>query len=80
MLAVVAPAYDAGYLLRKLPRRIDLIQLNEERGWLASRTSEGLQAAQFKSNPSGVAQTPEDALCLLAIKLFEENILTKEQP
>lgn len=71
------PAYDAGYLLRKLPRRIDLIQLHEKRGWLASRSLEGLQAAVFKPNPQGIADTPEDALAQLAIELFKSGVLKK---
>ena len=59
-----APAYDAGYLLRKLPGT----ELYDATNcWQAENTS--LQ------NWRTVQDTPEDALCLLAIKLFEEGVL-----
>ena len=58
------PAYDAGYLLRKLPGT----ELYDATNcWQAENTS--LQ------NWRTVQDTPEDALCLLAIKLFEEGVL-----
>lgn len=72
----ICPAYDAGYLLRKLPREIRLSGHFESftLDWYAGQWSVryGLRApVQLEAR----ADTPEDALCLLAIKLFEEGIL-----
>lgn len=74
-----APAYSAGYLLRKLPAQF---------GKRGSNSAECLRLAKGKNKYLagyiGVdlvwgfpceADTPEDALCLLAIKLFEEGVL-----
>lgn len=60
----IVPAYDCGYLLRKLPNveLYDVIDMWEAR-------VEGFNR---------VADTPEDALTMLAIKLFEEGVLTQE--
>jgi hypothetical protein len=72
------PAYDLGYLLRKLPYKTDLRQLRN--AWSASysnntyrRYGDGRRDAYAK------ADTPENAVCQLAIELFKQNILTKEQ-
>lgn len=62
-----APAYDLGYLLRKLP-------LGE------LRNRDGLYSA-WQNNSANVApqyaETPEDAACKLAIELFKQGVLTK---
>lgn len=75
------PAYDCGYLLRKLPREIDvdgdqvaldLCPMGDSDNWLAM---------YYSSNTLGEtveAETPEDALCLLAIKLLKEGTITRE--
>lgn len=68
---LVAPAYDLGYLLRKLTF------------W----TLESKHFDQFKAshrdingkNYSCHADTPEDAACKLAIELFKQGILKKEE-
>lgn len=73
----VAGAYDLGYLLRKLPAVYEehlgarwIFKLDQE--------AEGVWAAYYVSKRlEGNADTPEDAACLLAIKLFEQGILTK---
>lgn len=67
--------YDLGYLLRKLPRYIDktrlTIQPTNEKQWCASYDYEtGL------STRDCFADSPEDALALLAIELFNQGILT----
>ena len=64
---LVAPAYDLGYLLRKLPSW-SLIQKNIDR----------YEATSSMNNTH--ADTPEDAACKLAIELFKQGILTKETP
>jgi len=66
------PAYDLGYLLRKLPRDFVL------------RPIPGAQwEIQYAPGMSGKekicqADTPEDAACSLAIHLFKEGILERE--
>lgn len=87
-----APAYDLGYLLRKLPAAItpavDLkkvaikdmgtyflyIQKSHD-GAVASynKVQNSLATLYIKS-----ADTPENALCALAIELFKQKILTRE--
>lgn len=63
--------YSAGYLLRKLPNQTKLRKAKTmDRYW-----------AYFGNNDkrdSVYADTPEDALALLAIKLFESGVLKKE--
>lgn len=66
-----APAYPAGYLLRRLPSddfRIAVLT-NDSNRWVANRTTANTVEQQCESD------TPEDALCLLAIKLFESGVL-----
>lgn len=81
------PHYSSGYLLRKLPKWIEpekkkphllTVQPNPiGKGWNA------LYRLAVKTPTTDVrhsthiqeADTPEDALCLLAIKLFEEGVL-----
>lgn len=87
----VIPAYSAWYLLRKLPKwgryttghkevqdgntnlTLTVTDSDGSGSWVAtmdSRTEHGWVDPQYADNP-------EDALCLLAIKLFEEGVLTK---
>ena len=70
--AGICPAYDAGYLLRKLP---DILMSNlggEKLGiWIT-------ETEASNGDIRGQADTPENALCLLAINLFEQGILTRE--
>lgn len=71
------PAYAAGYLLRKLPPQIDGIY-----DLLLSPTSGGKWLVGYYE-PDGqdqyetLADTPENALCKLAIKLHKAGVLTK---
>ena len=78
----VAPAYDLGYLLRKLPETlkhpatgvdytIGLSRLIDTKKWLADYSRSML--------PNANADTPEDATCKLAIELFKQDVLTKGQ-
>lgn len=73
VLEVVAPAYDLGYLLRKLPDHIggslyayQLQGLENRKGTYTYTYGEGYKAT---------ADTPEDAACSLAIALFKQGIL-----
>jgi hypothetical protein len=60
----ICPAYDLGYLLRKLPAGNVLTALEDE--WIAS------------SSPKvTTAPNPEDAAAKLAIELFKEGILKR---
>ena len=60
--ARVCPAYDLGYLLRRLPVGNVLTSLEDE--WIASSSPKITTAA-----------TPEDAAAKLAIELFKQGIL-----
>lgn len=76
------PAYSAGYLLRKLPPTIQgnipaserplVLQANNPM-WFARY--EDIDATEHQV----MADTPENSLVLLAIKLFEDGILVKGQ-
>lgn len=69
----ITPAYDSGYLLRKLPVEIDgywlficPVRPKKLSQWAATYTS------KF---PISKADTPENALTKLAIQLFKEGVL-----
>ena len=72
-MAEYCPAYDLGYLLRKLPAKIPFsdgeITLRVEiwwaGGWYAHYGIYDWKAA--------IADTPEDAACKLAIELFNRR-------
>ena len=77
------PAYDAGYLLRRLPNVIqdphDKI-FRHFQMWMNGDGSIHAGCVEPYAHDdrvayAQVADTPEDALCLLAIKLFEEDTL-----
>lgn len=66
------PAYDLGYLLRKLPLvRLQHVALESDdlKRWLCSVKS--VSMAEH-------AETPENAAAKLAIELFKQGVLTKE--
>jgi len=66
----IAPAYDLGYLLRKLQgqKRASVSRLLSRDMWVAS-------CVGIRKNCE--AGTPEDAACKLTIELFNQSILTK---
>lgn len=76
------PAYDLGFLIRKLPPEIKRHEL------VMHRYSNSYDFCyEHDTRDYGVEQlayatadAPEDALCNLAIKLFEEGILNDEPP
>lgn len=67
----ICPAYDLGYLLRKLG---DLLNLD-----LMLYTEDGKWRADVEQDYSMKADTPEDATCKLAIELFKQGVLTAEE-
>lgn len=73
---LIAPKYEAGYLLRKLPINTQLYRGNQNSWWC-------ICTAQTKKNTvpkrfGGEYDTPENALCKLAIELFKQEILVKD--
>lgn len=80
----IAPAYDAGFLLRKLPLNIDdgFFELNHygtDNGyWIAQYCTHDLNTNVFTYDFSNHGDTPEDAACKLVIELFKQGILKRE--
>lgn len=78
--SVYIPAYDLGFLLRKLPRYID-----DSYGlslFVVSGTREHWVARyDYKEDPqcSVMADTPEDTAAKLCIELLKQGILQKEE-
>ena len=74
----VYPAYESGYLVRKLPPQVKIHKDYDANPELPEETP-AFYYALYNQRGLGIynfgAETPEDALCLLAIKLFEEGIL-----
>lgn len=74
------PLYDLGFLIRKLPPVVTLKSRAGKR-WSAQCfrgkiTDDGNRIE--KVDMDFIADTPEDALCRLALALFEAGILTRE--
>lgn len=86
--------YSLGYLLRKLPRMFDynqqavfleLVPLVTSDDWhIAYVTTRGGNPKANKTHYTDLfefrADFPENAACLLAIKLFEQGVLTAPSP
>ena len=64
------PAYELGYLLRKLPP-YTRVWFNKK-SWVCSQGGGGAE-----DNASEYADTPEDAVAKLAIELFKQGILER---
>lgn len=75
-LSSVSPAYDLGYLLRKLPR--DTIYNNSKIPLKLEVQLSGGWWAHYGLYYWTHGDTPENALCKLAIELFKQGILKKE--
>lgn len=81
------PAYDCGYLLRKLPTSLEdnegvpiaMYNGGEPITLIHLEDGSGKWLAEYHGWFWGQADKPEDALALLAIRLFEQKILTREQ-
>lgn len=82
-----APAYDLGFLIRKLPKRFNIapdtigeeiypltINADGDNCWIAAYGFDDLY-----KDLGFDGDTPENALCQLAITLFEKGILVKEK-
>jgi hypothetical protein len=65
------PAYDLGYLLRKLPPGAQIAKVSGQ--WNAN----GPYSAWVDENDYYDADTPEDATCTLAIELFKQDVLKR---
>lgn len=75
------PAYDLGYLLRKLPTFHDEANLwlnNDGLSWQVGYATDKYGNGDFHFILSELADTPENAACLLAIELFKQGVLTRE--
>lgn len=79
---IVCPAYDLGYLLRKLPMLIPAVP-DDGDPYLFQMT-EGAKSGTWQIDyrdvddgqfTAAVADTPEDAACALLIKLIEEKVI-----
>lgn len=76
------PAYDLGYLLRKLPQNswIGYTDTSGHRGYALAYTFAWNEKGDYISKIAECrADTPEDAACLLAIELFQRGILKQDQ-
>jgi hypothetical protein len=75
------PRYSLGYLLRKLPKLIALPD-NGTGGFLfidIKKYKSGIRwRAGYHDQMLVNADTPEDAVCSLAIELFKQGILTNK--
>lgn len=79
------PAYDSGYLLRKLPESFEADGLHYIGDSIQpvfypdmDITNDGFEFGYTNGGENmytSTADTPEDALCKLAIRLFEEGVL-----
>ena len=85
-IVTVIPAYDLGYLLRKLPMQIPSESGDEDDNYCFQLT-EGLEAKwqiDYRDRYDGqftavVDDIPENAACQLAIELFKQGVLTPTQ-
>lgn len=66
------PAYDLGYLLRKLPALCSVDSISQKDG-----RREWSVSAPFKLDTYTTADTPEDCAAKLAIELFKQGVLKK---
>jgi len=83
---LLEPAYDLGYLLRKLPSFI-YSEAYEQKAWLWLRKNikdwnawywvhdPKYGEGEVVSEHGKSAETPEDAACKLAIELFKQGVL-----
>lgn len=69
------PAYDAGYLLRKLPDSI----LSKVDGKYNLRVVPVASTKEPRKPEHYEADIPENALCKLSIELFKQGVLKREE-
>lgn len=82
ILDSLTPAYDLGYLFRKLPQESKIDKGHFQYGGdvrYHAKYSWNTELPNRKRHyATESADTPEDAACLLAVKLFEEGVLTRD--
>lgn len=67
---LLAPAYDLGYLLRKLPQVHISQQPSHWAAWCVSEATANIDTI--------CGDTPEDAAAKLAIELFKQGVFTRD--
>lgn len=76
------PAYDLGYLIRRLPDYCVMgDESDEDRGFQLRLDPFGggwIAEYPFGDWPQAVSDRPEDAVCALAIELFKQGVLSRE--
>jgi hypothetical protein len=72
------PAYDLGYLLRKLNGKTP-VSLKIYDGYTTAYWQDFSETAKLPDKFVHKADTPEDALCMLAIELFKQGVLKSTQ-
>jgi hypothetical protein len=80
----VWPAYDLGYLLRKLPEYVKLFRNNMGVYYCAAVTDSYRHPDNRLGEPDSahkwyMADTPEDAAAKLTVELFKQGVLTKSE-
>jgi hypothetical protein len=74
------PAYDVGYLVEKLPQKVNGARLVLAGMPMSDRWGCAyLYGLNISFDASQIADTPQDAACGLAIVLWRQGILTKRQ-
>lgn len=76
----IYPAYDLGYLLRKLPVEIGVFDTFDYRGRLTVSPGENnwwYASYDYDKQTVKSAHSPEDAAAKLAIELFKDGVLTR---
>ena len=79
----VTPAYDLGYLMRKLPMvthhgGLGFGHIKDGR-WYFNLVLTGIRGDDLQSNFGSEADTPEDCVAKLAIELFKQGVLTNKE-
>lgn len=72
------PAYDLGYLIRKLPKFYEDAEFwltNDGLSWTAGYATDKYADGNFHFLTAETADTPEDCTTKLAIELFKQGIL-----
>lgn len=72
----VAPKYELGYLLRRLPTNVMITCTSLLRDEWICGAGESLSEVEDNAQE---ADTPEDAAAKLAIELFKQGVLTRDE-
>lgn len=74
LLSLIAPAYDVGYMLVKLPAKQVKLRNNSQEGWGCQYDPKRASWPEY----SCYGSTPEDATAKLAIELLKQGILPRK--